>query len=157
MKGQGVVYVGAEGALLVDHRLAIGLAGYGLATRIEGPNDANGDPQRLGFGYGGFVLRYSCVQRRPYYLTVGALVGAGGVAYHPDYDNHNFDRDDDVHPDTLFVVEPSVGGHLNLTRWARLGVSVSYRMVTGVDRLTQIEEKDLSGFAYGGNLQLGWF
>ena len=158
MKGQGVVYVGAEGALLIDHRLALGLAGYGLASRIGGPDDANGDPQRLSFGYGGLIVRYSFVERRPYYFTVGALVGGGGVAYTHDYDNHDYNDDHDhIHPDSVFVFEPSVGGHINLTRWARLGAQVSYRMVTGVDKLTDIKEKDLSGFAYGGNLQLGWF
>jgi hypothetical protein len=157
MKGQAVVYAGLEGALLVAHRLAIGLAGYGLATRIAGPDDPFGNAQRLEFGYGGLVLRYSFVERRPYYFTVGALVGGGGVGYGRDYRNHDFDSDREYDPDPVFVVEPSVGGHVNLTRWMRLGATVSYRMVNGIDNLTHIKEKDLSGFAYGGNIQLGWF
>jgi hypothetical protein len=157
MKGQAVVYAGLEGALLVAHRLAIGLAGYGLATRIAGPDDSFGNAQRLEFGYGGLVLRYSFVERRPYYFTVGALVGGGGVGYGRDYRNHDFDGNREYDPDPVFVVEPSVGGHVNLTRWMRLGATVSYRMVNGIDNLTHIKEKDLSGFAYGGNIQLGWF
>lgn len=159
MKGKGVVYVGGEGALLVDHRLAIGLAGYGLASHISGPDDIYGDPQRLGFGYGGFLLRYHFLDKRPYYFSVGALVGAGGVTYMHDGDRSRSDNraSNDRDPDAVFVAEPSINGHLNLTRWARVGAQISYRFVSGVNNLTDIREKDLSGFAYGGNIQFGEF
>jgi hypothetical protein len=159
MKDRGVVYVGAEGALLIDHRFAIGLAGYGLASNVRGPDDAYGREQRLGFGYGGLLLKYSFIGRQPYYLTVGTIVGAGGVGYdhHDDDDGYrDNDRDyDDV--DGVFVVEPSISGYVNLTRWARIGAQASYRFVSGVDQIAGIKDKDLAGFAFGGNLQFGSF
>jgi hypothetical protein len=161
MKNRGVVYVGAEGALLIDHRFAIGLAGYGLASRILGPDDAYGHEQRLGFGYGGLLLKYSFIGRQPYHLTVGTLVGGGGAGYdHDDDDDNDAFRDhdndyDDI--DGVFVVEPSVSGHLNLTRWARIGAQVSYRFVSGLDNIVGVKDKDLAGFAFGGNIQFGSF
>jgi hypothetical protein len=163
MKGRGVAYVGLEAALLFEHKLALGLGVNGLASRIAGPDNEFGEPQRLGFGYGGLVLRYSLVDKRPYYLTFGTLVGGGGLTYQRDdvndrnYRNHDDDREWNGKHDTVFVVEPSIGGHLNITRWMRVGAQVSYRVVTGVDNVTEMRAKDLSGFAYGGNLQLGFF
>lgn len=156
--GQNVVYVGGEAAVLLDHRFAMGIAGYGLLSHVTGPNEYLGEPQRLSFGYGGFLLRYSFLSQYPYYVTVGTLVGAGGVAYTPewtgDWSGHRH-----IDADPLFVVEPSIGAHLNMTRWMRFGVQVSYRLVAGASEASGVErpsDRDLSGFAYGGHLQFGW-
>src|SRR5690606_186737 len=51
----GGLLVGGEGAFLLDHRVAIGLAGYGLASEVKGPNMPTGETSILGFGYGGAV------------------------------------------------------------------------------------------------------
>ena len=157
MKGRGVVYVGGEGALLLDHRFAVGLAGYGLVSNVAGPDNAYLYPQRLAFGYGGVILRYNFVQRQPYYFSAGILVGGGGVAYAPDYEHDHIQGDRIEHADAVFVTEPGISGHLNITRFMRVGVDVSYRVVSGVDDVPWITDKDLAGFAYGGNVQLGWF
>lgn len=156
--GQNVVYVGGELAILLDHRLALGLAGYGLASHIAGASDIYRDPQRLGFGYGGLLLRYSFLSSLPYYVTVGTLLGAGGVAYTPEW-HADWSHRSRIEVDPVFVVEPSLGAHLNLTRWMRLGAQISYRIVSvtlqsedsGMPRAT-----DLAGIAYGGHLQFGW-
>jgi hypothetical protein len=156
--GQNVVYAGGEAALLLDHRLAIGLAGYALVSHVGGPTDVFGDPQRLGFGYAGLLLRYSFLGNYPYYFTVGTLVGGGGVGYLPEW-NGNWSRHRATQTDPALVVEPSLGGHLNLTRWMRLGVQVSYRFVSiaGVSNAAgRPSAEDLAGFAYGGHLQFGW-
>ncbi len=155
---QNVAYVGGEAAVLLDHRLAVGIAGYGLASHITGPEDSFGDPQQLSFGYGGFLLRYSFLSRYPYYFTIGTLVGAGGVAYTPEWTGDWSGRRS-VEVEPVFVFEPSIGGHLNLTRWMRFGAQVSYRIVTGMNEASSVErprDSDLSGFAYGGHLQFGW-
>ena len=56
----------------------------------------------------------------------------------------------------FFVFEPSFQGHANLTRWLRLTLNTSYRMVHGVD-YKGLNERDLRGFSVGGALQVGWF
>jgi hypothetical protein len=156
--GQNVAYVGGEAAVLLGHRLAIGIAGHGLASQVAGPDDFFGVPQQLSFGYGGFLLRYSFLSKWPCYFTIGTLVGAGGVAYTPEWTSDWSGRRH-VEADPVFVFEPSIGGHLNLTRWMRVGAQVSYRLVTGMSESSSVarpRDSDLSGLAYGGHLQFGW-
>src|SRR5690606_32693948 len=64
LNGEAGLLVGGEGALLLGHRLAIGGAGYGLASEVPGPDFLNGDRSVLGFGYGGAVLRYHVMSKR---------------------------------------------------------------------------------------------
>src|SRR5690606_4196662 len=81
INGTAGVLVGAEGALLLDHRFALGVAFHGLSSEVRGPTFINGDTSVLGFGYGGPVMRYQLMSpKSPVTLSVGALIGAGGLA-----------------------------------------------------------------------------
>jgi hypothetical protein len=60
LRGEDALLVGARGGWLINHRLVLGGAGYGLANRVSvpkgtTPNDAD---YQLGFGYGGVWLEY---------------------------------------------------------------------------------------------------
>lgn len=155
---RAALLVGGEAAFLIDHRFAIGVGGYGLASEVSGPTFANGDGSALGFGYGGGILRYHFVgERSPLGLSIGALVGGGGLTHLRKLGEDDFEYDiEQDEPDAFFVVEPSVQGHLYLTRWMRLGINGSYRFVSGVNSLG-LQDSDLAGFAFGGHLQFGWF
>jgi hypothetical protein len=61
---------------------------------------------------------------------------------------------DDSTDDAFFLFEPQLGGHLDLTRFARIGADVGYRFVAGADRYPT---RDLRGFTAGFTMQLGWF
>jgi hypothetical protein len=155
---QAAVLVGGEAALLLDHRFALGLGGMGLANEVNGPAFSNGDPSALGFGYGGGIMRYHLLsERSPLALSLGALVGAGGLTVLRKVGPYEYEYEDDPEDvDVFFVAEPSIQAHLYLTRWMRLGLNGSYRYVhfTSRDRYT---DSDLGGFAGGGHLQFGWF
>lgn len=129
---------GAEMALLLSHRLAIGVSGYGGDSD---PDDA------LSFGYGGVVVRYHFPsQGSPVYFSLGALTAAGALS-----DSSNDPSADD---DTVFVFEPQVSGHLNVTRWLRVGIDAGYRLVSGSERLPASQLRSpIAGF----HAQLGWF
>lgn len=55
--------VGGEAAFLLDHRLAIGFSGVGLASQVEGPRASDGTLSRVQFGYGGVMLELNLVAR----------------------------------------------------------------------------------------------
>jgi hypothetical protein len=160
--------VSLEGALLLDHRLSLGVAGYGFTRTPSGPLSADGEPREFGAGYGGLALRYSVFGDLPVYGSFGVVLGGGAVNLHRDYgwdDEAAWDDDwDGSHDDewqrgrfdTFLVVQPEVTLNGNLTRWLRLGATVGYRLTGGVGRFG-LGESDLNGIVAGGNIQLGWF
>jgi hypothetical protein len=131
---------GAEMALLLSHRLAIGVSGYG----------GDSDPgDTLSFGHGGVVVRYHFpLQSSPFYLSLGALTAAGAVS------DSSEDREGGDDDDAVFVFELQVSGHPNLTRWLRVGVDLGYRLVSGSGA---VPARNLRSPIAGLHAQLGWF
>lgn len=155
--GQWGFMSGGEAGLLLDHRFAMGGAGFWLTSKVRGPRFPDDTSSVLGFGYGGLSLRYQIVGDGPIYVSLGSLIGGGAIALfeYSDEDGLEF-NDDERSANGFFVVEPSVQVHANLTRWMRLGLNGSYRFVHGVNSYG-FEEKDLRGWSFGGHLQFGWF
>lgn len=157
MFGKDGALVGLQGALLLDHRLSLGLAGYGWTNTREAPPDASGAPQRFETGYGGATIRYSLYgSQLPVYVTVGALIGGGAVVLSDADDEERFDFDASDDEDVFAVFQPDVTLHANLTPWLRLGVTAGYRFTRGVDRHGH-QESDVDGFLVGGQVQVGRF
>jgi hypothetical protein len=158
MFGEDGALVGLQGALLLDHRLSLGIAGYGWTNSQPGPNDAFGGEQRFETGYGGATIRYSFyMDRLPVYFTVGALIGGGAVSLTPRDDNGDFNFDDDnANNDVFAVVQPDVTLHANLTPWLRVGATAGYRFTSGVDHYGY-DNRDVDGFMVGGQVQFGRF
>jgi hypothetical protein len=157
--------VSLEGALLFDHRLSLGLVGYGFTRTPDGPQTVGGQPQEFGGGYGGLALRYSVFGDLPVYGTFGLVLGGGALNLHRDYgvDEETWDgwdTDDEAWErgrfDAFLVVQPEATLNANVTRWLRLGLTVGYRFTGGVSRFG-VDESDLNGIVAGGNIQLGWF
>jgi hypothetical protein len=157
MLGTDGALLSLEGALLVDHRLSLGLAGYAFSRTPDGPTDVDGTPRRFGSGYGGFAVRYSFFTDLPVYGTAGLVVGGGAVAL-DDSIGRDSGPHDDGHRENVegfFVVQPELSLQSNVTRWFRLGVTGGYRFASAVDRFG-LSRSDMSGVVIGGNLQVGW-
>jgi hypothetical protein len=134
-----------EAALLINRRLAVGfLAGGGVSAN----EDAAGSNLAMGFA-GLFLRQYFFCESSPFCFSVGAWAGAGGLGRDSDDD-----PDDEGSPDAVFLFEPQVGGHLNVTRFLRLGVDVGYRLAAGGD---EFRNSQIRGVSSGFHLQLGWF
>lgn len=148
--------LGLEAALLLSHRLSLGVAGFGFLRTPSGPRDpVDNTPREFGVGYGGFVARYAFLTTLPVYASVGALVGGGAVVLHRDDGNDGWDDDDDAQADGFFVVQPELTVEANMTRWMRLGVNAGYRITSGVQRFG-LSESDLNGPVIGAHVQFGW-
>jgi len=152
--GNDGVLVGGEGAVLVEHRLALGGAGYGWTRETRGLADVDGTPRDLEVGYGGFMLRYSILTGSLVYGSLGAVIGGGAVMLHADTDDADLEDDAGDATDEFFVFEPQLSVQINLMRWMRLGLQGGYRITSGVGRLGYTES-DINGFTLGGTLQFG--
>ncbi|MDT8323274.1 MAG: hypothetical protein RRA94_04105 [Bacteroidota bacterium] len=154
------VLVGGYGGWLIDHRLMLGVGGFGLVTDVRARPVAqelyswNNEALYVNFGYGGFMMEYTVAPSELLHFTVQALIGGGGVQYREDW----FEHDDDWHNDSrrhggtdaLFVLEPAAQVEVNITPWFRASAGASYRHVSGIDELQGIENDDLKGVT--GNL-----
>jgi hypothetical protein len=158
MFGRDGVLVGGQGAVLINHRLALGIAGYGWSNPLEGPNASNGDAQHFETGYGGFTAHYSFYfDPLPVYFTVGTLVGAGAIDLTDEKHSDGFDGfEDKAGEDVFAIIQPDVTVHANLTRWMRVGLTASYRLTSGVNRLG-FTESDVNGAMIGTQIQFGSF
>lgn len=151
--GNNAALVCGEGALLINHAFSVGAGGCGLASEINvRVTTPAGGRDRLHFGYGGFIGRYHFFSREVVNVSLGAMIGAGGLYVGPL--DHDFDTDHSS--DTMFVFQPEIGVNLNITRWFRAGVTGGYRAVGGVDT-DYLTEAKLSGPVAGAHLQFGWF
>lgn len=141
--GRDGFVAGAELALLFSHRLAIGVSGYGGESESD---------DGLSFGYGGVVVRYHFpLESSPFYLSIGALAAAGAAS---DSNDEGAGVEANQDSDAVFVFEPQVSGHLNVTRWLRVGLDAGYRLVAGSERFPARELRSpIAGF----HAQLGWF
>jgi hypothetical protein len=141
VRDRAALLVGGRGGWLIDGRFTIGGGGFGLANRIPAPAEVQGAGERLDLelGYGGGWLEYTFRPVRLVHVSVGALVGGGGVSL-------RFHRGGSEGSDTdaFFVVEPTVMAELNLARPVRAIVGVSYRVIAGAD-MPGLSYSDLSG------------
>jgi hypothetical protein len=159
--------VSLEAAVLVDHRLSIGLAGYGFSRTPGGPDAVDGTAREFGTGYGGLTVRYAVFAPSfPVYASFGVLVGGGvlGLDTERGWEDDDWDDDDDDDDwrsrderiEGYFVTQPDITLHVNATRWLRFGVTGGYRFASGVDAFGY-DSTAMSGAVVGGNIQLGWF
>jgi hypothetical protein len=153
VNGETVTLGGVRGGWVINHSLSLGLGGYGLGQEVAIPDvarnlyknpDGSFRDLKLIFGYGGFETEYTGNWESLLHYTAGMLIGAGNVEYAQDNDNWD-DGDFNVH-DSVFVLEPSVNGELNVTRWMRINTGVSYRFVSGVNTVG-LNDDDFGGFA----------
>ncbi len=167
IRGEMAAMVGGYGGWLVGHRLMIGGGGYGLVSSVRASAEAeqqysiNGEPLYVDFGYGGLMLEYIIEPSRLLHVNVQALIGGGGVNYREGWRGEFFEDDAGDrrcgNGDAVFVAEPAVNVELNVTDWMRVSAGASYRYVSGVNFITGIENKDLSGVSGQLALKFGAF
>lgn len=148
--------VGGQGGWIVGHSLTLGGAGYGLATRVDAP-DQPGVPlgdSRLQLGYGGIRVGYTFTPHKLIHFSTGLLIGAGGIAI---MEHHNHGSDSKLlRSNAVFALEPDVTVELNINWFMRAGFSASYRYL-GDSRTAGLSASSLSAPAAGAVLKFGSF
>lgn len=150
---------GGRGSWVIQHSFAIGFGGTGFIN--ENHYDAILDKNVfLTGGYGGLYLEPIVMPRSPVHVAFPVLIGAGGVSFvssdDPDWDS-NFVEDYEA----FLIIEPGAEVEMNLTRFMRLGMGVTYRIPyrfdLGQDVAGSASSESLKGMTYNVTFKFGSF
>jgi len=161
--------MGARGAWVVNHNFALGVGGYGFMTDPKNDVRLNNEQYEIGGGYGGFIIEPIVGAKKPIHLSFPLLIGAGGIVYDKNWRDKDYEENVDTYEDSdaFFVIEPGVEVELNMLKFMRVALSVSYRYTTDIN-LNYKEsttptptaigpESMLRGFNYGMIFKFGKF
>jgi hypothetical protein len=142
------VFTGGHAALLLKHRVYLGVAGAGLTTnsRIgEGPaSDA------LHMGHGGPLIGYVVPLPGLVQFTADVLLGAGAARLGEPVASTE-------EPDDVFLTfETTLGVELKLARIIRIAFGAGYRYVGGLDA-AGLRDDDLRDLTATARVRVGWF
>jgi hypothetical protein len=145
------VLLGGRGGWIIDRTFSIGLAGYGLVTRVRDDYELDGRPIRVEFGYGGVELAYILNSDRLIHYEFSTLIGGGAMHY---FGTHGEEEPQD---DGFFVLEPGASVVLNITTFSRAALGVSYRWVSAVDFEEALSSSEMCGPAVSLMMNFGAF
>ena len=153
--GQAGLLVGGRGAWVIGHSLTLGGGGYGLATRVDAPEQARGTAAStaISLGYGGFRAGYVIFPQDVVHFAVGLLIGAGGLSVVERQAQSDIRT---LHSSSIFVLEPDAAVEVNITPSIRAAIDVSYRYMSD-SRIPGLSSSAIGGPAAGAALAFGWF
>ena len=159
--GKDAILVGARGAWVINHSLALGFGGYGFANDLKYSKTYDGltDNYFLAGGYGGLLIEPIIAARQPVHVSIPILIGAGGVSYintyWSEYD-YRYDYAYASDADAFFVVEPGIEVELNMLKFMRIAFGGYYRYTSNIE-LIDTKKDVLNGFSTGVTLKFGKF
>jgi hypothetical protein len=156
---QSAWLAGGATAIVIDHRLAVGIEGTALVSHVEVLPD--GSRASLRMLYGGVIIEYLTTSERRIAPVFRATVGGGGVRY---VDRKSLmqslilmvDMPVDGPDDAFFYVEPGLGLEARLSAWIHVELSALFRVVSGVST-PGMTNGDISGPSLVLTTKLGWF
>lgn len=159
--GNDAILVGARGAWVINHGLALGIAGYGFANDNTYSRTINGYTSNysLAGGYGGLLIEPIIGAKKPVHVSFPILIGAGGISYVNQYYGGSYDP---YYPsyyneaDAFFVLEPGVEVEFNMVKFMRIGLGVYYRYTSNLD-MVDTDKDILHGFSAGLTMKFGKF
>lgn len=147
--GEFAHMMGGGGGIIIND-FFFGGFGLGLTTSHD-PSYYSGE-QDVEFGYGGLWFGHTLFSDRAIHPSAHLQVGWGGITvWEGEYDHDNFLEEDGV-----FVVSPTVELEANITRFFKMGVGVRYRFVQGVE-MVSYDNSDFSDFGAFLSFKFGWF
>lgn len=141
--------LGADFAVLIAERFAIGAAGSAIATPLPALR-SDGRTFNMRMQYAGVTLGVALVRVKFFSLSLGALIGGGRVCLNDE----RLDRC--VNRAAMFVAEPELGFSFALTKVLRLVISGGYR-VAYAQAWSGPADRLLGGFTGTLALRLGRF
>lgn len=137
-KGRDVFLVGMSMGMILDHFFSVGLSGYAIVNSgklwYDNIDEVTKQGAYLYGGYGGLKFEFRVLPSSPVHVNFPILVGAGGLVYSNwKLNNHNYNyNSESLDWDVFFVVEPGVMMELNLVKFMRLDLGISYRYAPNV-------------------------
>ncbi len=138
--GKDIWLVGGRGGAIFNHVFSIGGAGYGI---VNSPyfssitfKDSTYNDVYLEGGYGGLQLEYILKPYKVVHISFPLLIGAGGLQFTDERYINTQDYNLNNHiicNKAFFVIEPGLEIELNVIRFMRLAIGLSYRYAHGVE------------------------
>ena len=153
--------LGGHGGLIFNKKVMVGFGGYGITTPVKFEGIDPSEPLELTGGYGGFVLGYVLAPREVFHASFPMIIGVGGMDVREAdfrYDINDPLINDRIENSIFVVIEPGAQMEINITRFFRLGVGLSYRFTEGVNlERNNITDEDTSGLAGNISFKFGGF
>jgi len=150
---------GARGSWVIQHSFALGFGGTGFLNEYHYDSNLDQDVFLSG-GYGGLYIEPILFPKSPVHLAFPVLIGAGGVAF-VSYNDEEWDSNFVEDYEAFLIIEPGVDLELNLTRFMRLGLGVTYRIPTAFEFANTpnatADSKALKGMTYNVTFKFGAF
>lgn len=124
------------------------IGGYGLGMADYDRIIEEDDFDKLDMGHGGFWIGYVTPQHYALHGFTSLKAGWGAVGI--DFDNESTD-------DAFFALTPEVGLEVNVFRWFRVGATVGYRFMNGLDDTPDFAKDDLEGMTGALTFRIGGF
>ena len=134
------VYFGGQGGWIINHSIVLGGKGYVLVNPIDIIGLQN---ISVGFACGGVLMEYIFESYKLLHFNIECMIGVG-VVYN-DVKNYSqphtpIDYTDDIG----FVLEPGFNFNLNVIKFFRIAVGVTYSYLSGIDYNAGASYRDLS-------------
>ncbi|MBN1898395.1 MAG: caspase family protein [Spirochaetes bacterium] len=145
VNGSARLLVGGRGAWIIDHKLSLGGAGYGMISQLNRTVDSTNREFKI--GYGGFEIGYINRSDALIHWNFITLIGAGGISYvNPDEkeNQHKFFADNGT-TSTFFALEPMFYVEFNIAKWFRLCLGGGYHYFSIVKGKQYFQPGELSG------------
>ena len=150
LKGERGLLVGAYGGFIINRRYLFGVAGYGLVTNLEFEGQVPGQTEtkqlNLHGGYGGIIIGATIAPRELIHVSIPIVLGAGSleVVDKDFFINNPADSEFTVENSVFFVAQHGVEVEINITKYFRLGIGMTYRYISGTE-LENVKDEDVSG------------
>ena len=142
INGETGVMVGGKGGWIIkqkDFSIVIGGGGMALANNIRADIFENELYYRI--GYGGLLLEFVSKPYKMRHHSFSLLIGGGALSFREKGDfGDNFDDDSDA----FFIMEPGINYVVNITSFFRVGLGLSYRLISGLNKY-DVKNEDISG------------
>ncbi len=137
INGQSAITVGGRGAWIANHYFALGLAGNGFfSDSYNLPNKVDNTYSLYG-GYGGVLIEPIVASMSTVHVSFPMIFGVGGLVasssdlYYSDNNYYYNNYYDDV--TSYFIFQPGVEMEINIVKFFRLALGVSYKITSGVN------------------------
>jgi len=137
--GNSALVNGGFGGLEFNKTIFVGWTAYKVSDNFA----SDGDTREYSLSYNGPMIAYTPRARSVIHPKFAMQVGFG-----------NYDVEDRA-LDKFLVLQPSVGGEINVLRWFRLGGQAGYRYSLNSDYASD-DPANIDGFFLEGTLKFGF-
>jgi hypothetical protein len=134
---------GMKGVWIINHSIGIGIAGNGFITEKLDGFILDENYSFITGGYGGFLIEPIFYAKKPVHFSVPIIIGGGAVTYITEmHMNNNGYYYPDIF-DEFFVFEPGIELELNMVKFFRVALGLSYRLTSEIDLSTGIDGENI--------------